>query len=151
MDYSLPLVTRQISADLARLTLQGGAELGLSLDEVVLTAQVPVLRVDFRELNLKENILSHVKFLRLFLDLKNSYARFKRYTYEAAREGLYQEWIQNIGDGLKREILHDLKIVERIDDSGRVFLKENLVKAYLSMQFEDLKYGQTLYPVAPKK
>lgn len=145
------IINRQIAWDITHLIIEKGVE-NTEIDDLVLAVATPLTQLDFNCLADSEKSLKHVLTMERFLN-KNRRVRFQHYSKEAAIIALKEEFLPLYQDEIdaKCAFLSDIKIIDSIDNSGSIILKDNLYQLYQRLEFEHLKYGDVAYGITQKK
>ena len=114
----------------------------LPVDEALLIAAVPCVLVDYAN-------ESDFSLKRIVREMRHFYQRNPRYTKfrkEAVAEGLRLQWLPNVEDSEKNEMLTDIPFILGVDADGYIIYNQALYDTYVSKERPDLeKYGQLDY------
>lgn len=114
----------------------------LHIDEALVIAGTPCVLVDF--VNVRDRELKYIaRAMRQFFKRNPRYTRF---TKQAVMEGLRIDWLPNLEDEDKKEMLVDFNMTPGVDADGYIICNEEIVNRLTEKEYPDREtYGKDNY------
>ena len=140
------VINKRIAQNIAELADKKGIS-SLSVDDCLIAAWEALVFLDVNSLSSNETKLQHVKSILPLLKRKKVIARYQNYTREALQEALYKERLLRLQEeeDYKCLCLSDIKIIDHIDDQGKVYLNKKLYDIYKNIAPTHIAYGVMPY------
>lgn len=141
-EQSYQVINKRIAQNIVELAEQNGI-LSLSVDDCLIAVWEALVFLDINSLTHDENKLQHVKTILPLLKRKKLIARYQNYTREALQEALRNERLPRLQEeeDYKCLCLSDIKIIDHIDEQGKVFLNKKLYDIYKNIAPTRIAYG----------
>lgn len=141
-EQTYQVINKRIAQNIVELADKKGMS-SLSVDDCLIAAWEALVFLDVDKLSSDEAKLQHVKSILSLLKRKKVIARYQNYTREALQEALRKERLSKLQEEEDNKCLYlsDLKIIESIDEQGKVCLNEKLCNVYRKIAPTHIAYG----------
>lgn len=141
-EQTYQVINKRIAQNIVELADKKGLS-SLSVDDCLIATWEALVFLDIEKLSSDEKKLQHVKSMLPLLKRKKVIARYQNYTREALQEALRKERLPRFQEeeDYKCLCLSDIKIIENIDEQGKVFLNEKLYNVYKNIAPTRIVYG----------
>lgn len=140
------VINKLIAQNIVELADKKGIS-SLSVDDCLIAAWEALVFLDMNSLNQNEAKLQHIKSILPLLKRKKVIARYQNYSREALQEALRNERLPKLQEeeDYKCLCLSDIKIIDHINEQGKVFLNEKLYDIYKKIAPTHIAYGGMPY------